>query len=170
VADEKKYAKYIYEMPRCEPREHFEGKVNHLMIFDSIDCPENKLWFSVYEVYAPGSGQGMGDTWEIPSMAGETVTETGHFHDVPEVHLFFGSDPEHPDDLGGEVEVWLGSGEDAEKYVITKKTAIYCPPGLVHTPFYYRKVTHPPYYQIAILSAPEITAEQTGELPPGFKR
>jgi hypothetical protein len=43
------------------------------------------------------------------------------------------------------------------------------PAGVFHAPFYYRKVTHPPFFHIAILQMAEIEATQSGVLPPGFK-
>ena len=48
-----------------------------------------------------------------------------HIHDTDEIIGFFGSDPENPNDLNGEVEIWL---ED-EKHVIDRTTMIFVPAG-----------------------------------------
>ena len=47
-----------------------------------------------------------------------------HVHDFDEVIGFFGSDPQNPHDLGGEVEFWM---ED-EKYML-KELPYLCPQG-----------------------------------------
>jgi len=54
-----------------------------------------------------------------------------HSHPFPELLSFFGTDPEHPEDLRGEVEFWI---ED-EKYVFTKSFVLYIPANVVHCPF-----------------------------------
>jgi hypothetical protein len=162
-----KYDQYVTVMPRHEERDHFIGKVNHVFMFDNVENPLNKMWYSIYECFAPGTGHGLGQTWEIPSM-NQTVTESAHTHPADEVHLFFGTDYNNPDELGGEVELWLGTGDEAQQFILTKKTAVYVPAGVAHAPFYYRKVTHPPFFHVAILQMAEIEATQTGWLPPGF--
>jgi hypothetical protein len=53
-----------------------------------------------------------------------------HSHPFPELLSFFGTDPEHPDELNGEVEFWM---ED-EKYVFTKSFVVYIPTNVTHCP------------------------------------
>lgn len=53
-----------------------------------------------------------------------TEVAQAHTHDSDEVIAFFGSDPNKPNDLFGEVEFWL---ED-EKYILTK-SFLSSPPG-----------------------------------------
>jgi hypothetical protein len=62
-----------------------------------------------------------------------------HTHDFDEIIGFIGSDPQHPEDLGGEVEFWL---ED-EKYLLTKSCLVLCPKGLRHCPLKVLKVDRP---------------------------
>jgi hypothetical protein len=62
-----------------------------------------------------------------------------HTHDFDEILGFIGSDPQHPEDLGGEVEFWL---ED-EKYLLTKSCLVLCPRGLRHCPLKVLKVDRP---------------------------
>jgi len=166
---ESKYSKYVFECPMTEPRDHFAGKVNHLMVFDQNTCAETKHWFSVYQAYVEGSGHGIGNTWYHESLG--KLVETTHYHDQPgdETHLFFGSDPMNPDDLGGEVDFWLGEGDDAEKFVLTKRTAIHVPAGLVHTPVYFRKIAHPPIFQVVICEV-QLIPEFSEWLPEEFRK
>jgi hypothetical protein len=68
---------------------------------------------------------------------------TAHCHyDYDEYIGFVGSNPENPQDLCGEVEVWLGD----EKHVINKSCAIFIPKGLQHCPVYFRRVDRPIVY------------------------
>ena len=76
---------------------------------------------------------------------GESATKTlghgPHTHPVPEVLVAIGSDPEHPEELGAEFELFMG--EEMEKHIITKSTMIYIPENTVHCPFTIKKVTRP---------------------------
>ena len=65
-----------------------------------------------------------------------------HKHDFDEVLAFIGSDPAHPHDLGGEVDLWL----DGEKHVLTKSCVVYLPKGLIHCPLVIRKVNKPIFH------------------------
>jgi hypothetical protein len=76
---------------------------------------------------------------------GENSTKTlghgPHTHPVPEVLVAIGSDPEHPENLGAEFELFMG--EEMEKHIINKSTMIYIPENTVHCPFTIKKVTRP---------------------------
>lgn len=58
-----------------------------------------------------------------------TVADTLHSHEWDEIIAFFGTNPEDPYDLCGEVEIWL---ED-EKHVLTKSFLIFVPAGMKHS-------------------------------------
>jgi len=66
-----------------------------------------------------------------------------HSHGFDEVFVFLGSNREDPNDLGGEVEFWLGEGKDTEKYLLNTSTCIFVPRGLVHLPMIFRKIKRP---------------------------
>ncbi len=53
-----------------------------------------------------------------------------HTHGFDECLAFMGGDPEHPLELGGEVELWI---ED-ERHVLTKSCLVYIPAGTNHCP------------------------------------
>jgi hypothetical protein len=65
-----------------------------------------------------------------------------HVHDFDEVIGFFGSDPQNPHDLGGEVEFWM---ED-EKYMLTKSCLIFIPKGMRHCPLRVTRVDRPIFF------------------------
>jgi hypothetical protein len=67
-------------------------------------------------------------------------TPPEHCHDDwDEILMFFGSDPERPHDLGGEVELWIGG----EKYLITESAMVFVPKGVSHCPMIFRRVDRP---------------------------
>jgi hypothetical protein len=65
-----------------------------------------------------------------------------HTHSFDEVIAFFGTDPEDPEDLCGEVEFWL---ED-EQYILTKSCLIFVPKGMKHSPLVIRRVDRPIFH------------------------
>jgi hypothetical protein len=83
--------------------------------------------------------------------------------------IFSGTKPYESNDLGGEIELWIGLGEQAEKYTITKPTAIAFPPGLVHGPIVFRKVNTPISWVI-VHNAPYFSNCVVRLLPPEFKK
>ncbi len=65
-----------------------------------------------------------------------------HKHDFDEVLTFFGSNPDDPHNLNGEVELWL---ED-EKQILTKSCLIFIPKGMKHCPLIIRRVDRPIFH------------------------
>ena len=65
-----------------------------------------------------------------------------HTHDFDEVLTVFGTNPDDPEDLCGEVELWLGD----EKHIITKSAVVFIPAGLKHCPFIVRRVDRPIFH------------------------
>jgi hypothetical protein len=83
--------------------------------------------------------------WFFPSMVMQGTSEDAvkpHSHDYNEVQAVFGTNPEEPYDLGGELEFWLGD----EKQIITKSCLIFIPSGLRHGPIYWRKMERPVFH------------------------
>jgi mannose-6-phosphate isomerase-like protein (cupin superfamily) len=65
-----------------------------------------------------------------------------HTHSFDEVLAFIGTNPENPQDLCGEVELWL----DDEQHFITKTSLVYIPAGLKHCPMLVRKLDRPIFH------------------------
>ena len=72
----------------------------------------------------------------------DIVGVEAHEHDYDEVVAFFGTNPEDVNDLGGEIEMWLGG----EKHILTKSCLVYVPKGLVHCPLIIRRVDRPIFH------------------------
>ncbi len=79
--------------------------------------------------------------WQYPPTNGEEprVTTEQHTHDFDEAICFFGTNPEDPYDLCGEIELWL---ED-EKHTINRSCIIYVPAGMKHCPLVINRVDRP---------------------------
>ncbi len=112
--------------------------------------------------YAPPSGEMPGapegflqpalylDTVRLPGAPYmETVwfkkeNDTGpapHVHDFPEFIAFIGTDPENPEELGAEIEFYMG--EDQGYDSTTKSTIIFVPAGVLHGPIIVPKMSRP---------------------------
>ena len=135
---ELKYSKYIVTDPKPIPPEikvkfEAEGKSRkstvestHLLSVDSsiiedffyVDC--HWLWRGAAE-----------DTIEEP-----------HTHDFDEILSFFGSDPDNPKDLCGEVELWLGD----EKHILTESFLVFIPAGMKHCPLKINRIDRPMFH------------------------
>ena len=66
-----------------------------------------------------------------------------HKHEYSELLVYLGTNPENPDELCGEIEIWLGEGEELEKVTLTTSSSILIPPGLAHLPLFYKNVYRP---------------------------
>ena len=83
-------------------------------------------------------------TWITQDCAsGVTSQKSPHKHDCDEIFLFMGTNPEDMDDLGAEVEFWLGEDEETEKIMLTTSSLVFVPRGLLHMPIFYRNVRRP---------------------------
>ena len=72
----------------------------------------------------------------------DNVWVEAHTHDFDEVIAFFGSNPEDPKNLYGEIEMWL---ED-EKHILTKSCLICVPKGMIHCPLTIKRVDRPIFH------------------------
>ena len=127
------------------------------LMFDEKVYPNAPLWVETFYAYAPGGGVGVPN--ELPSFfEGKEMKHRGdwgqHSHDnFDELFLFFGTDPTDNTRLGGEVEIWLGHGEDAQKYMIRSRLRKWVPKGVAHNPWIVTKVDNPKYPMIMMVIA-----------------
>ena len=61
-----------------------------------------------------------------------TLVNAPHFHPYSEVLFFQGLNPDKPEELGWEVDLYMG--EEFERHTFTKTSLVYMPPRLVHCP------------------------------------
>jgi hypothetical protein len=84
----------------------------------------------------------MNCSWYLRPPVEQMPEAKGHTHDTDEIIGFFGSDPQNPYDLGGEIEFWI---ED-EQHIITRSSLIFVPAGMKHCPLLIRRVDRPIFH------------------------
>jgi hypothetical protein len=80
--------------------------------------------------------------WKDTAM-GATREKPPHKHDLEEIFMFLGTNKDNPDDLGADIEFWMGEGDKADKLTFNTSSLIYMPPNVPHMPIIYRKVKKP---------------------------
>ena len=75
---------------------------------------------------------------ETPRM---TIGHPSHIHSEAELLIHLGTDPNNPDDLGAEVELYMGP--ELERHVITETTIVFIPPNFMHAPWNPLKTARP---------------------------
>jgi hypothetical protein len=117
------------------------------------------LW--VDKNVVPGAFQ-MNCSWYLKSLP---KGPPAHTHDCDEILGFFGSDPAHPYDLGGEVEIWL----EGERHVITRSALVFSPAGMNHCPLNLLRVDRPIFHFSTVTAGEYIvrptTDAKVGEPP-----
>ena len=141
---ESRYSQYVIRKPAII------GQGGHLEIPDKIDL-EGKVdtgplvW--VGKEIIPNAITGL----ESGIISGDFTVGTGrepglapHKHDdFDEMFLFMGTNPNDIEDLGADVEFWLGEDDELEKIEINTSTCIFVPAGLAHFPMTWKNVERP---------------------------
>ena len=70
-------------------------------------------------------------------------TEPAHSHDFDQVMLWV---PCTDDLTAYDAETWFYLGEEGEKHVINRTTALYVPAGLIHCPIIHKRVGTPFFF------------------------
>jgi hypothetical protein len=127
ASGELKYRKYFTTELRPEEREIGYGAMkNMFMVFCDGDIIEGCHYFSAM-------------------LMGEAATKMAghgpHKHRDPEVLVSLGTDPDHPQELGAEYEIFMGP--EMEKHVVNRPSLVFIPGNFIHCPFRVTKVTRP---------------------------
>jgi hypothetical protein len=77
------------------------------------------------------------------SAFGVTKDKPPHSHDCDEIFMFMGTNPRDKDELGADVEFWMGEGKETEIIKLNKSGLIFVPKGLVHLPVLFKNVKKP---------------------------
>jgi hypothetical protein len=96
--------------------------------------------------------------WKDTAM-GATKEKPPHKHDLEEIFLFLGTNKDNPDDLGADVEFWIGEGKEADKINFNTSSLICMPPNLPHMPIIYRNVKKPFVLVIFAVNAGEMRSK-----------
>lgn len=95
---------------------------------------------------------------------GVTPDKPPHRHDCAEFFIFMGTNPEDRDELGAEIEFWMGEGEATEIIRIDTSGLVFVPKGLVHLPLFFRNVKKPLLWMVIALNIGE-TLKDTVKYP-----
>ncbi len=101
----------------------------------------------------PGSFQ-MNTSWWYKANREFVLSNPGspvgkpHTHNYPEILGFYGSNPDEPDDLGGEVELYL----DGEPQIITKSCMVFIPQDMPHCPLLINRVDRPIFHFSVVMN------------------
>ena len=80
--------------------------------------------------------------WKDTAM-GATAEKPPHKHNCEEIFIFLSTNKDDPNDLGADIEFWMGEGKEADKLNFSTSSLIYIPPNLAHMPLVYRNVKKP---------------------------
>lgn len=142
-----------------------EGKAAAILQSDIRNNPHATKTIEATLVYGAGIGFGCGD---IVKYHDYECRSQPHVHDSMETYVFIPADPDHPDDLGAEVEFWLGEGDKAQKLIINKPTVLLIPANTVHMPMYVNEL-HTPFIMLNFIDNPLWNVFYTNTFPTGFE-
>jgi hypothetical protein len=123
---ESKVEKYVVKKPAYEVTPKFEvkGRIPAMTLMSQNLVPGTKMYI---------------ETGWILGMPDPNPHIGEHTHDYDEIILHLGTDPNNPEDLGGEIEI----GIDGHPVTINSTSGIYVPKGVKHGPLVWKKFTKP---------------------------
>ena len=127
------YAPYFVQ--DCEGGPKLEGDYKNL-----YEAFSHRIVWIDGEV-VPGAFQ-MNTAWYYAVPQRDPIFLEHCHEDTSELVGFFGSNPDDPNDLGGEIEFTLGG----EAHLLTKSTIIFIPAGVPHNPMRILKVDRPIFH------------------------
>jgi hypothetical protein len=128
-----KYDQYIHHPPHMRLTMKADGST----VFDGLMIGHQQIGFPFM----------MGHQFVRKPFKGDNPC---HIHNFHEILAWYGSNPDNPDELGGEVILYMGP--EMEKHVFTRPTLVYLPPGIPHCPLEITRVDRP-IIQIEIMLA-----------------
>jgi hypothetical protein len=121
-----KYSKYFLNELPDEQRYQGEGKGPSMVAFTDRDIIEGSKHFTVVLM--------------TPEFV-DLNAHGPHLHRDPELLIALGTDPEHPEKLGGKIEMCMGS--EMESHIFSVSTMVWIPAKFIHCPFRILEVTRP---------------------------
>jgi hypothetical protein len=158
-----KFEKYIVRKPAMLVHEHGEygtGVYKEIVPKDKkgpglyIHENESGIQIAMAKSLIPETHSTVeyGLIWGDTAFGVKTDTTRPHKHYYEEIFLFIGTNPDDVDDLGGEIEFWLGEGKDLEKVVFNTSSCLFLPSGVAHFPQIIKNVKRP-LIEIVIIPA-----------------
>jgi hypothetical protein len=140
-----KVEKYVVKKPAYEviPKFEVKGRIPAMTLMSENLVPGTKMYV---------------ETGWILGMPDPNPHIGEHTHDYDEIILHIGTDPNNPEDLGGEIEI----GIDGQPVTINSTSGIYVSKGVKHGPLVWKKFTKP-HLELTIM----IGAGSLAEADPG---
>ena len=142
---ETKYGKYFLSELTPEKTKSGFGRLPATVVWTDDDVIKGSLLFWALRI---------SPSW-VPPEHGP------HTHNDAEVLVMLGTDPDDPQDLGAEVDLYMGP--EMEKHTVTKSTLVYVPANFLHCPIRYRNVKRP-FIFIQCQYAPKLTEKSFKKL------
>ncbi len=146
---EKKYSKYVIKAPIAQSPIH----------------PQLPLNMRFRESFMPWDDQkdiNFGMTLHCILEPMRMLTEAHKHKDFDQFLFFLSGDPKNATEFDAEIEMYLGEGEEQEKYVITEPSVVRIPQGVYHGPLEYKRIGKPVTF-ISVFLAPEYIRIFPGE-------
>ena len=134
-------SKYIVTTPVTAPSHPIEPAFIKLMDDQRRQgiTLDYKPFMIIEDSMVPGALH-MGASWMWKLTGNKPCqTELAHTHPHDELLSFVGTDPEHPHDLCGKIELWL----DGEQHILEQSFHMYVPAGMVHCPLIVHRIDRP---------------------------
>ena len=122
-----------------------ESKYNKYLVTEPIKGRTVQSLTLMNNELIPGCNLDIMFNWIIKLPEYNAERAAGHSHDYDEVILNIGADPQNPENLGGEIEGFVGD----EKQIISTTSAIYIPRNVQHGVVRWTKYERP-HIQMAI--------------------
>jgi hypothetical protein len=123
---DKNFKKYLVDKPVYEVTPVYKVKGRH----PAMTLMSNNL--------VPGSNMYIEVSW-IYGMPDPNPSIFEHTHNYDEIVIHTSTDPQNPEDLGGEIEFMM----EGQLLKIDKTSAIYVPKGIKHGPLTWKKFKKP---------------------------
>lgn len=135
---EKKYARHILPAPIMRVKNPKTGELAEGYNFPSVFAHKGEL----HADYTLG----------FHYMTGPYEENYPHTHEGHEILCFVGGNPENFNDFDAEIVIALG--KESELYSITSPAVVSIPPGLIHGPLTFKRVSKPVFF-IEVTLLPE---------------
>jgi hypothetical protein len=99
----------------------------------------------------------IGWIWDMPSP-NPHIFEHSHREGCNEIVFHIGSDPNNPEDLGGEIEFVV----EGQPLTINTTSALFIPAGVKHGPLTWKRFTRPHLQMAMVLGAGTLAAADPG--------
>jgi hypothetical protein len=130
---ENEFKKYVVSKPIYEAGAGYKGRQSPAMtLLSSKQVPEANIYIELGWIY------------DIPQSNPHSYEQV---HDFDEIILYWGSDSEKPQVLGGEIEISIGG----QPIMFNTTTGIYIPKGTPHGPITWKKFGVPHIEMLMVL-------------------